>query len=112
MDKLKQYQQAVTEVLADYQSQFRKTSQNIQSQIIADDKNCHYQFLWTGWKEERHIFNVAFHIDIAGGKIWIQQDNTETGIANLLVEKGIPKSDIVLAYFPPAHRKLTEFAEA
>jgi hypothetical protein len=36
----------------------------------------------------------------------------EPGIANLLVEKDIPKSDIVLAYFPPAHRKLTEFAEA
>ncbi len=25
-------------------------------------------------------------------------------------EKGIPKQDIVLAFYPPAHRELTEFA--
>jgi hypothetical protein len=112
MDKIARYQQTVIEVLQEYQDQFKETSQNIQSQIIADEKNGHYQFLWLGWKAENHIFNVVIHLDIIGDKIWIQQDNTETGIANLLVQKGIPKSEIVLAYFPPAHRKLTEFAAA
>lgn len=112
MEKLVYYQQTVMEVLQEYQSLFKETSQNIHSQIISDDKNGHYQFLWLGWKDEKHIFNVAIHLDFIGDKIWIQQDNTEIGIANLLVERGIPKSDIVLAYFPPAHRKLTEFAEA
>lgn len=47
---------------------------------------------------------------ILNDKIWIQKDNTETGIANLLTEKGIPKKDIVLSFYPPAHRELTEFA--
>ena len=42
--------------------------------------------------------------------IWIQRYNTETGIANLLTEKGIPQKEIVLAYYPPAHRELTDFA--
>lgn len=112
MEKITQYQQIVAGALAEYQGFFKKTSQNIQSQIISDDKNHHYQLLWLGWKEDKHIFNVVVHIDLINDKIWIQQDNTEIGIANLLVEKGVPKSDIVLAYFPPAHRKLTEFAEA
>ena len=78
--------------------------------FVSDDKNHHYQFLWLGWKGDKQIFNVAFHIDILNDKIWIQRDNTETGIANLLTEKGIPQKEIVLAYYPPAHRELTDFA--
>lgn len=112
MDKVKKLKKATLKVLADYQKQFKQTSQNIKNQIIADDKNNHFQFLWTGWKGDQHIFSIAFHIDILQDKIWIQKDNTEVGVANLLVENGVAKDDIVLAYFSPAHRKLTEFAVA
>ena len=110
MERVKKYEKIITSVLTDYQSRFRQTSQNISNHIIADDKNHHYQFLCLGWKGDKQIFNVAFHLDILDGKIWIQRDNTETGIANLLTEKGVPKQDIVLAFYPPAHRELTEFA--
>ena len=40
------------------------------------------------------------HLDIIDGKIWIQHDGTEIGVANELVEMGVPKEDIVLAYHP------------
>lgn len=110
MDKITQYQQAITQVLTDYKSQFRRTSKNLQHQTLIDKDNNHFQFLWTGWDGDRHVFSIAFHMDIIGDKIWIQEDNTEIGIADLLVEQGIAKSDIVLAYFAPAHRELTEFA--
>lgn len=110
MDTLNHYQQIIIEVLHEYQSQFRKTSKDLKNEIVMDKENHHYQFLWTGWERDYHVFSVAFHIDIIDDKIWIQQDNTEIGIADLLVEKGISPSAIVLAYFAPAHRKLTEFA--
>ena len=110
MDKITQYRKAIIQVLTDYQSQFRLTSKNLQYQTLIDKDNNHYQFLWTGWDGDRHVFSIAFHIDIIGDKIWIQEDNTEIGIADLLVEQGIAKSDIVLAYFAPSHRELTEFA--
>jgi len=42
-------------------------------------------------------------------KIWIQEDNTEDGFANLLLEKGVEKKEIVLAYYPDYHRQYTEF---
>ena len=47
-----------------------------------------------------------------GNKIWIQEDNTEDGLAALLAEKGIAKKEVVLAYFPEYHRKYTEYAVA
>jgi hypothetical protein len=112
MDKVKKYQQAILEVLQEYRQQFRLSNQNVHNQIVADERGHHYQFLWMGWQNDNHVFSVAFHIDIVGDKIWVQQDNTEVGVANLLAEKGIPKSEIVLAYFPASHRKYTEYAVA
>jgi hypothetical protein len=53
---------------------------------------------------------VVRHLDSVAGKIWIQQDGTEVGIANQLVELGVPKSDIVLGFNPPMMREYTEFA--
>lgn len=112
MDKLKTYQNIVIDVLNDYKSQFKKTSQNIQNHIISDKENHHYQFLWTGWQGDYHVFNVAFHIQILDGKLWIHQDKTEWGLADWLAKKGIPKSDIVLGYYSEEHRQYTAFAEA
>jgi hypothetical protein len=49
-------------------------------------------------------------IDIINGKIWIPRDSTEYGIANELVNAGIPKNQIVLAFQPADIREYTEFA--
>lgn len=42
--------------------------------------------------------SVSIQIDIKGEKLWIQSDGTEVGVANELIEEGIPKDDIVLAF--------------
>ena len=42
------------------------------------------------------IYGPVLHLDIIDNKIWIQQDGTEVGIANELVELGVPKQDIIL----------------
>lgn len=49
---------------------------------------------------------------ITAGKIWIQYDGTEVGIANQLVELGVPKQDIILAFHKPSVRKYTDFGDA
>ena len=36
----------------------------------------------------------------------------EDSVAEVLVEKGVPKKEIVLAYFPDYHRAHTEYAVA
>jgi len=50
--------------------------------------------------------------DIIDGKIWIQRDGTEYGIANELVEAGIPKEHIVLGFQSEEVRPYTDFAVA
>jgi hypothetical protein len=70
----------------------------------------HYQIIRTGWRDEEHrVYGCLMHIDIKNGKIWIQRDGTEVGTANELVEMGVPKEDIVLAFYPPYKRPYTGF---
>ncbi|MBD2413457.1 XisI protein [Nostoc calcicola FACHB-3891] len=40
----------------------------------------------------------------------MQHDGTEVGIATLLLEQGVPREDIVLAFHSPYMRQFTEFA--
>jgi XisI protein len=46
------------------------------------------------------------------GKVWIQMDGTEDGIAQELIQSGIPKEDIVLGFHEPSIRPYTGFAVA
>jgi hypothetical protein len=66
--------------------------------------------VYVGWRNQKRIYGPVLHLDIINGKIWIQQDGTEVGIANELIAIGVPKEDIVLAFHPPSMRKYTEFA--
>lgn len=76
---------------------------------LFDVERDHYQLLHVGWRETRRAFGCILHLDIKGGKIWIQHDGTEVGIANQLVELGVPREDIVLAFQEPEVRQFTEF---
>lgn len=42
--------------------------------------------------------------------MWIQYDGIEEGVANALVEAGIPSDRIVLGFHPQELRKYTGFA--
>ncbi|MGD1865583.1 MAG: XisI protein [Phormidesmis sp.] len=85
-------------------------SNEIELQFVCDTQNHHYQLIHLGWKELKRVYGCIAHVDIKDDKIWIQQDGTEVGIANELVEAGVPKKDIVLAFHAPYKRKFTEFA--
>jgi hypothetical protein len=56
------------------------------------------------------VYGVLIQIDIKGEKSWIQYDGTEVGVANELVDRGIGKEDIVLAYHSRFIRQYDGFA--
>lgn len=69
-----------------------------------------YQVVHAGWSNQRRIYGYVLHLDIINGKIWIQHDGTEGGVANELIDRGVSKQDIVLAFHSPFKRKFTDFA--
>ena len=66
----------------------------------------------SGWTGNYRVHGSVIHIDIRNGKIYIQHDGTEEGVANQLVAAGIAHDQIVLAFKPPQIRPYTEFAVA
>jgi hypothetical protein len=104
-----QYRQYIQQVLQDKAK--TSSSPGIEKQVICDADRDHYQLVNVGWNPSgNRSYGCVLHLDIKDGKIWIQHDGTEEGIADALVELGVAKQDIVLAFHTPAMRKYTEFA--
>jgi len=111
MGKIDRYREHIQEVIRQH-SRHQPAYGEVELQTIFDTERDHYQLVHAGWRNNRRMYGCLMHIDIKDGKIWIQYDGTEIGVANELVERGVPKEDIVLAYHPPYKRPYTEFAIA
>ncbi len=81
----------------------------IEAKTIFDTSNHRYQLVKHGWENGKRYFYSVVYIDIKNNLIWIQDDNTEVGIANLLLERGVSQDQIVLGFQPPEYRKYTQF---
>lgn len=109
MDKLATYRQYIQQIISEY-SQYKPSYGEVELEVVFDTTRDHYQLLSVGWNNFQRIHGTVLHVDIRDGKFWIQHDGTEEGIANRLVEMGVPHEDIVLAFHPPYKRRYTDFA--
>ncbi len=112
MDKVKQYQDIIIAYLQEYAKIKPANMPDIDSYVIIDRENSHFQLLQSGWQDARYIFTVVFHFDIKDGKVWFQRNITERDVVDVLMEKGIPREDIVLGFRPAYARPHTGFATA
>ena len=83
---------------------------DVETQILVDTTNDHYQLVDVGWHKDQRIYCCVLHIDIKDGKVWIQQNMTDQHVAEELVALGIPPGKIVLGFHPPYVRPHTGFA--
>lgn len=111
MDRIAIFRKTIEEAFDEY-ANYPHLPEGVRYDKIMDDKNDRYQLVRLGWTTKRRVYAVIFHVDIINDKIWVQQDNTEVAIANLLLEKGIQKSEIVLGYYSERRRKYSDFATA
>lgn len=111
MDSIEHFRQIVEQTLSEY-TRVRYAHGDIQNETIFDRNADRYLVMSVGWDRKERIHGALIHIDIIDGKIWIQRDGTEHGIANDLVAAGIPKNRIVLGFHAPSVRPFTEFAAA
>lgn len=107
MDKVTQHKKIVRE-LVEYIAALCPTDEVIENQLITDDEHGHYLLCAVGWEENDYREYATFlHIDVkTNGRVWIQHDGTDLKVALLLVERGIPKSEIVIGFRAPFRRQL------
>ena len=111
MDHLNQYREIACRVLNEH-AQRAAGSAQMRYEVITDTAGDHYLLMVEGWEERRRIHGCIIHIDLIDGKLWVQRDGTDYGVANALWEAGVPKENIVLGYKSPELRQYTEFAAA
>lgn len=91
-------------------AQLKPSHGDIDTEAIFDPECNHYELMHVGWDGPRRVHGSVLHVDIINGKVWIQHDGTESGIADELEEAGIPKDKIVLGFRSPDVRKYTGYA--
>jgi hypothetical protein len=111
MDEIARYRQIIRGLIQDF-AQYRPSRGEVQIEVIFDEANDHYELMYAGWNGIYRIHGSVLHVDIRDGKVWIQHDGTEEGIAEKLVEAGIPPDRIVLAFKHPGIRPHTGYATA
>lgn len=109
MDRVDRYRQIVRRVIEQYAG-WTPSHGEIVSEAIVDPEKDHYEVVHAGWDGERRVHGSVIHLDIIGGKVWIQHDGTNRPVAEELLAAGIPREDIVLAFHPARVRHLTGFA--
>ena len=111
MDKLSQYRQIIRQILKDQAHPYAH-SNDVETEIICDTEQDHYQLTYIGWEGQQRIFSLILHFDIKDGKIWVQHNGTELAIAQILTEQGVPESHIVLGFHSPFKRQFSGYALA
>jgi hypothetical protein len=111
MDPLDAFRDAIERILTEHAATPGSYGE-VRSEVVADRARDRYLVMDVGWKGYERIHEVLIHVDIIEGKLWIQYDGTEDGIAPQLVAEGVPRDRIVLGFKPPEVRKYTDFAAA
>ncbi len=113
MDKLTKYRQLIKHLLtkqAELSNQ--QTTPDLETELVFDEERDNYMLVKVGWWKEGRVRGATLYVRRRTDKFWIDEDWTEEGIATNLLEAGVPKEDIVLAFHPPEIRPHTEFAVA
>jgi hypothetical protein len=111
MDKIADYSTLIVQLI-DVYAQFVPSHGDITPMVSYDRERHRYILLNVGWNGTRRVHSLILHVHISDEKIWIEHDGTPPpGYALALVERGVPKEDIVLAFHHAQKRPFTEFAD-
>ncbi len=109
MDRLNNYRKLIEEIITNHTIIPYKHG-DLKFETVFDRSSDRYLLMILGRYNKKYEHGCLIHMDLIEGKIWIQRDGTEVGVANELVEAGVPKEHIVLGFKSPELRKDTEFA--
>ncbi len=109
MDTVNRYRQAIRQVVEKYAS-YESSTPEINHELVIDSERDHYEVLVIGWQNSRRVYHPMMHFDIINGKVWLQVNNTDRELTDELIELGVPREDIVLAFHPKNIRQYTGFA--
>jgi len=113
MDKIVHYKNLVRNIVNEIVAKTQEFPNNLTIQRIVDEQSGNYMIYNNNWHHQTRYYGCFLHIEVREtGKIWVHHDGTDTIVVQQLLDLGVAKSDLVLAWRSPEFRRDTEFAEA
>jgi len=112
MDRVNNYRQIIQSIFKKYAQLFNHQPEGVDVLAICDENIDAYAIVNVGWDGDERTNTTSVLMRIVEGKIWVEADWTMYGFVEELLDAGVPKEDIVLAFHPPKMRPYTEFAVA
>jgi hypothetical protein len=115
MDKVTHYRELVKQHIcriADLVNRQYKTDEDegVAHSVFDEERDC-YLLVKAGWTRGRRSRGTTLFVRLRDDKIRIEEDWTEDGIANALIDAGVPDDDIVLAFHAPSMREHMEVGQ-
>ncbi|HEY0461123.1 MAG TPA: element excision factor XisI family protein [Pyrinomonadaceae bacterium] len=112
MDRIENYRQ-ILEKTAKRHARFQPANGEIETRAVCDRASGEYLVIDSGWNEKgRRIYDVVLHFRLQNGTVHVERDNTDAEVVRELLDAGINKDDIVLAYNAPPYQRLNDLIAA
>lgn len=111
IDKITNYRQILQQVVEKHATMSGEP-EDVESIPICDPVHDNYLLMDIGMGENGRTGYVVFHLRLKDGKVWIERDGIEYGIAQDLIDAGVAKEDIVLGFYGNEPKPLSELAAA
>jgi hypothetical protein len=99
VDKVAHYSRLIKDILSDWaRIVAAQSTPEMETIVVFDDEHGEYLWLQVGEERGRRIHAVTVHARLRDGKIRIEEDWTEDGIATALAQRGVPWEDMYLAF--------------
>lgn len=112
MDPVSEYRQIIQSIFKEYALLFNNQPEGVEVLAVCDESIDTYALINVGWEGNERTNTTSVLMRIVNGKIWVEEDRTMYGFVDELLDAGVPKEDIVLAFHSPKMRQYMEFATA
>jgi hypothetical protein len=82
----------------------------IDMEVIADEQSGNFLLVGVGWRGDERIHHMYFHARVREGKIWIEWDGIDPSILDELLQRGIPRHQMVFGFLHISMRNAVENA--
>ena len=112
MDRIENYRQ-ILQKITDRHARFAPANGQIETHAVHDRETDEYMVVDSGWNEKgRRIYDVVLHFRLQNGIVHVERDNTDAEIVRELLEAGIEKDDIILAYNALPYQRINDLIAA
>ena len=80
MDRIEFFRQTIKDAIT-YWANYLAPEEGMENTVVFDDNADNYVYIYTGWKNKRHIHATLIHIGIRDGKIHVFHDGIEDSVA-------------------------------